>query len=231
MAPKINNPFTAKSYPINLAPGDTVSLRASPIAQPTFPLSYFKPTEQDESQKPSEVQTLPAPDANDVALQAEEILALPDVPLSTSKAPLANETYESDIQRLVSITEGSRDVLMSVNAVLPIQPSPNSICVDRQKLTIVHRTFFGSSDTISVQMDDIHNVEAFVGPFFGEIRIFSKYFVNNVQSLPGLKRSDAIAIRRLIQGYMIAHHKGIDCSRIEKDRLVELLTELGKGNR
>lgn len=256
MASKINSLIQDTTFPRAFSPNEVISLRDyEPLVQ-TQPSNLHRVEEtidnttivgveenhrSSESHPGNNLEGIESFQANNLSYQPddeledslatiEDIMPLPDVPALAGES-MANDTDDTDIERLKSLAAGSREVLISVNTVLPVMINPNSLIVDRQKLTIVHRTYLGSTDTISVQMDDINNVEAFIGPFFGEIRIYSKYFINNVQKLAGLWRKDAIAVRRLVQGYMIAHHRGIDCATIEKDQLVTLLTELGRGSR
>jgi hypothetical protein len=136
----------------------------------------------------------------------------------------------TETEKLINITEGVQDNLITANTVFPFVLFRDSVSVDRQKLTIVHRSFFGTSSTTSVQIDDVQIAKVDVGPFFGSVHLASKYFVDNIQSINYLKRADAIAIQRLLQGYMIAHHRGIDCASIDNDQLVVLLNELGQGS-
>ncbi len=145
----------------------------------------------------------------------------------TQNLVLAHE--DTDEEKLVGITTGAQDILITANTVFPFVLFPDTISMDRQQLTIVHRPFFLTANTISVQIDDILNVESNVGPFFGSLHLFSKYFTNNVKSINFLSRRNALKIQRLIQGYMIAHHRQINCSNIEKDHLVVLLNDLGQG--
>ncbi len=131
-------------------------------------------------------------------------------------------------EKLMDITTGAQDILIKANSVFPFVLFPDSISLGRQQLTIVHRAFFSTANTISVQIDDILSVESNVGPFFGSLHLFSKYFFNNVKTINFLSRHDVLKIQRLIQGYMIAHHRKIDCSTIEKGQLIILLNSLGQ---
>lgn len=79
-------------------------------------------------------------------------------------------------------------------------------------------------------MRDILSVEADVGPFFGSIHITSRYYPVNPYSVNFLWRSDAIKLRRLLLGYIIAHERDIDCAEIGKAELVYLLNDLGQGD-
>jgi len=132
-------------------------------------------------------------------------------------------------EKLLDVTVGAHDILFSAKTVFPFVLFPDSISMDRQQLTIVHRGFFSTADTISVRIEDILNVESKVGPFFGSIHIFSKFFTNDIKSVNSLSRANALRIQRLIQGYMIARHRKIDCSTVEKRQLIVLLNDLGQG--
>jgi len=145
-------------------------------------------------------------------------------------AALARKQPEiTSVEKLVDVTVGSHDILFSANTVFPFTLFPDSISMDRQQLTIVHRDFFSVANTISVRIEDILNVESHVGPFFGSIHIFSKFFTNDLKTISFLTRGDTLRIQRLIQGYLIARHRKIDCSTIEMKQLVILLNDLGQG--
>ena len=137
---------------------------------------------------------------------------------------------ETESEKLINITEGARDNLITASTIFPFVLFPDTVCIDRQKLTIIHRSFFRTSSTISVQIDDVQIAKVDVGPFFGSVHLASKYFVDNIQSINFLRRADAIQIQRLLQGYMIAHHRKIDCASIDNDQLVVLLNELGQSS-
>ncbi|MDB5160809.1 MAG: hypothetical protein JWO96_189 [Candidatus Saccharibacteria bacterium] len=131
-------------------------------------------------------------------------------------------------EKLIGITLEAHEELMSATSVFPFALFPDTITVDRQKLTIIHRQFFGVGNIVNVQIGDILNVEAHLGPLFAALRLSSKYFIDNHQEITYLRRSEAVKLQRIIQGYMIAHHRDIDCSGIDKDQLIILLNDLGQ---
>jgi hypothetical protein len=122
----------------------------------------------------------------------------------------------------------SHQVLAIVRTVFPLTLFPDSIVVDRTKVTIIHRTFFWSAETISFQIEDILNVSASVGPFFGSLTIASRVMstVDHFQVLH-LWRRDAIALKHIIQGYVIAKHSDMDTEHLSQNELVATLSELG----
>lgn len=122
----------------------------------------------------------------------------------------------------------SHQVLAIVRTVFPLTLFPDSIVVDRTKVTIIHRTFFWSAETISFQIEDILNVSASVGPFFGSLTVVSRV-MSTVDhfNVNYLWRRDAIALKHIIQGYIIAKHSHMDTDHLSQGDLVATLSELG----
>jgi hypothetical protein len=133
------------------------------------------------------------------------------------------------VDKLKYMVEKSQTILMKASAIFPFDLFPDMITIDRQKLTIVHRTFFSQEQTVSVPLSDITNVQADVGPLFGSITVTSEHFMNNTQKINYLSRRDVLELQRVLQGMTMACKEGIDLSTIDEDDLMPLLEELGKG--
>ncbi len=133
-------------------------------------------------------------------------------------------------ERLLNIAVKSHDILFRANTVFPFVLFPDTITIDREKLTIANRFFFKVAKITSVPIADILSVEADIGPFFGSVYLTSRYFFTNPRSVNFLRRKDALAMQRLLQGYIIAKERDIDCSSIEKDQLLAMLNDLGHGS-
>jgi hypothetical protein len=133
------------------------------------------------------------------------------------------------LTELKAAEANSHDLLYKAETVFPFTLFPDTVTVDREKITIVNRTFFKVAQINSTQISDIQSIEADVGPFFGSIHITSKFFINNPRSLKMLTRKDAVSIQRLVQGMIITKAKDIESSDIDKEKLVDVLTSLGDG--
>ncbi|MDB5183380.1 MAG: hypothetical protein JWO07_61 [Candidatus Saccharibacteria bacterium] len=132
---------------------------------------------------------------------------------------------QKDLQKIVS---QSHQLLMSANTVFPMSLFPDTVTVDRTKVTITRRDFFWSSDTLSIRIEDVLNVQVSLGPLFGSLTIASRVMSTIDHFKIGhLWRSDAIRLKHIIQGYMIAQHNKIDTSHLSKKDLIETLIELG----
>jgi hypothetical protein len=131
---------------------------------------------------------------------------------------------------LVELVGGAEDNLLSARTVFPFVLMAGTLKIDRQKLTVVHNTLFGASQTASIKLKDLRNVEADIGPLFGSITLTSQHFMNNTQTIKFLKRKDIVEAQRLLQGFMIAHEAQIDTDNIEHHELKSLLNRLGQEN-
>jgi len=136
----------------------------------------------------------------------------------------------TDKLELVDVAGESHELLFKTNTVFPFTLFPDTVTLDREKLSFATRFFFSVAQVTSVPIRDILSVEVDVGPFFGSVRTASRYFVTNPKSVRFLWRGDAIKLQRLLQGYIIAHERKIDCSKIDKNELIKLLTDLGGGH-
>lgn len=135
------------------------------------------------------------------------------------------EQRQKDLRKIVS---QSHEVLVSANTVFPIALFPDTVTVDRTKVTITKRDFFWSSDVMSIRIEDVLNVSASVGPLFGSLTVASRVMstIDHFQ-INHFWRNDAIRLKHIIQGYVIAQHNNIDTAHLSKDELTETLLELG----
>jgi hypothetical protein len=131
-------------------------------------------------------------------------------------------------KELAQIADNAQDILMTADTLFPFTLFPDTIVIDRVKLTLKRRSFFNVAKVTSIQIDDILNVEANTGPFFGSLEIWTRFFSGEPLRVNYLRNIDALAIKRILQGFIIAQHRDIDCCKIKKPELVRLLHELGQ---
>ena len=146
--------------------------------------------------------------------------------LSTDQKKLADK--EDRMKTLNKIVAKSNEVLATATAVFPFDLFPNTVTVDRTKVTITKRSFFWSAEVISLRIEDILNVTTGVGPFFGSLTVASRV-MSSVDhfTISYFWRKDAIRLKHIIQGYVIAHHNNIDVSHLSKREMIKTLSELG----
>lgn len=133
-----------------------------------------------------------------------------------------------ETKELKEIVTQSHEILMSANTVFPISLFPDTVTVDRTKVTIIKRDFFWSSDVMSIRIEDVLNVSATVGPLFGSLTVASRVMSTiDHFKIDHFWRNDALRLKHIIQGYVIAQHNKIDTAHLAKNDLIETLIELG----
>lgn len=134
----------------------------------------------------------------------------------------------AEAEKLKRIVKRSHQVLASARTVFPVTLFPDSIVVDRTKISITKRDFFWTSNVISFQIEDVLNVGCAVGPLFGSLTIASRVMstVDHFQ-INYLWRNEAIFLKHLIQGHIIAKHNKLETDKLTKKEMIETLCELG----
>lgn len=148
-------------------------------------------------------------------------------PLAQVIQPVAAATPEESRQELKDAIWDSSEVLIKVNTVLTL--FPDTMAIDRTKLTVTKRDFFNTSEVMSIRIEDILNVTANAGPFFGSLKVVSRILNNERPFRIGLFfKKDTLKLKRILQGYVIALQKNIDCSSLGTKELANLLDKLGQ---
>lgn len=132
-------------------------------------------------------------------------------------------------EQFETMLEHSREVLASAQTViLPQNLFPDTVTVDRTKVTITQKTFFWSSNTVSIRIEDMLNISVGLGPFFGSLKISSRVMNSTDHfDINYFWRKDATYLKHIIQGYMITVHNNIDTSKMSREELISKLIELG----
>lgn len=152
---------------------------------------------------------------------------------NTTEVPTRNEVDQEHVEaakkELEQAIRGSHQILASASTVFPFTPFPHTVTVDRAKLTITHRSFFQVSEVMSIRIEDVLNVTANVGPFLGSLHIVSRVMnADKPYQINFLWREDAMKLKRILQGYIIAMQNNIDCTPLTTQELSTLLNQLGK---
>ena len=144
------------------------------------------------------------------------------------KTPPTNEPSPA----LRTIVEKSHEVLAEATTIFPFKLFPDTVVVDRTKVTIIKRNFFWSEDVVSIRIEDVLNATSGVDLFFGSLNIASRVMNSTDHyQIKFLWKKDAMHLKHLIQGYVIAQHNDIDVAHLSRDKLIETLCELGDDTR
>lgn len=157
-------------------------------------------------------------------------MALEDTTTDTGPKQHASQREVLEVRdELQQVIQGSNEVLATANTVFPFTLFPDTATMDRAKLTIIQRSFFGAAKVMSIRIEDILNVTANVGPLFGSLHIVSRVLnPDKPFDINFLWRSDALKLKRIMQGYIIAMQKQIDLSPLTTGELTIMLERLGE---
>lgn len=134
---------------------------------------------------------------------------------------------ETTVRQLEGVLMRSNETLASASTLVPF--FPDTIILDRTKLTVERRRFFWSADVMSIRIEDILNVSATTGILFGSLIIATRVLSSDDHfRVDLLWREDAIHLKHMIQGYVIARHNNIETDELTRSELVHVLTELGQ---
>lgn len=160
-------------------------------------------------------------------LQQPRTLAMRDS--QTSLGSRHKEQKRQAANELIQVIGDAHETLVSATTVFPFTLFPDTLSIDRTKLTITHRDFFRTAEVLSIRIEDILNITATVGPFFGSVKISTRFYdPDKPYTVDMFTRADALRIKRITQGYLIARRNKVDCSALSTRELTQLLDELGK---
>lgn len=84
---------------------------------------------------------------------------------------------------------------------------------------------------MSIRLEDILNVKVSLGPFFGSLTLAVRILSSeDHHTINFFSRNDAIRLKHIIQGYIIAIHDNINCTYQDREELINTLNELGQEN-
>lgn len=132
-------------------------------------------------------------------------------------------------EEIIELSQRTHDILFEANTVFPFTLFPDTVTLDREKLTIAERYFWKVAKITSVPISEILSCQANVGPFFGSIHLIFSFFADNERNIKFLWREDAEELQKMLHGYIIAHKREIDTTNVSKEDLKVMLKDIGQG--
>jgi hypothetical protein len=137
-----------------------------------------------------------------------------------------NEPQSDDMQALNKAIWDSNEVLVTADTISKLHKS--TLTLNRVKLFAEKRSPLGAVDDMSVRIEDVLNISATLGPISGTIKIATKFNTPGTPYKIGpFHRKDALKLKRIVQGYIIALQRRIDVNMIPTNELVGYLYDIG----
>lgn len=137
----------------------------------------------------------------------------------------ADKQKRLDKRNVANLVKKSNRILVSISAVFPFEFFPNSINVEEGRITIIKRHLL-SSAVHSIDIKNISNIFINTTIFFSQLVIVSKTFEENEIRIRYLRNSEAVFLRRIIEGLRVFEYNQIDTSHYSKKELIAKLEEL-----
>ncbi len=141
-----------------------------------------------------------------------------------------SDSPQHHTKKLNDLVEGSQKPLLQIRTVIPLNPFPDEIIIDINKVTIIFRYFFFSRQIHSVFIKDVSDVVVETGMLFSTLKIVDVGFTENSIDINYLSTRGAIKARKIIQGLVVAQKNGIDPAKYQFSDLAEQLEQLGKAD-
>lgn len=121
----------------------------------------------------------------------------------------------------------SNEVLVTADTTSKLHKS--TLTLNRAKLFAEKRSALGAIDHMSVRIEDVLNISATLGPISGTIKIATKFNTPGTPySIGPFRREDAVRLKRIVQGYIIALQRKIDLNMVPTNELITHLYEIGE---
>jgi hypothetical protein len=135
---------------------------------------------------------------------------------------------ENEEQKLDYLAGKSERVIYKVRTVFPFTLFPTNIVIDTQKVTLIFGVFFYSYKMFPILLKDIRSVTVSTGLLFGTISFDKEGFQENPGTVEYLWREDALKVRRIIMGMMVATKEGVEMDALDDKSLLEKVEAIGR---
>lgn len=139
---------------------------------------------------------------------------------------IAGKQQRLEDTTVAGLVKKSNRILASITSIFPFDFFPNTINIEEDRITIIKRNFFFSSQVHSLDIEDISNIFVNIAPFFAQLVIVSQTFAVNEVRIKYLRKKEAVLVRRIIEGLRIFKNNKIDTSTYTKKELIAKLEEL-----
>ena len=91
------------------------------------------------------------------------------------------------------------DIIFRVRSVFPFQLFPDEMIIFRDRVRLITRTLPAADMVIDMHIHDVAQVEADVGPIFGQLQVYPKLRTEEALLITRLFRKDALAAREILE--------------------------------
>jgi hypothetical protein len=144
------------------------------------------------------------------------------------KADDAQEHVPDEMVKLDAIHDKATSVLMTCRTVFPFDLFPNTLIIDYNKVDIIYRSFFRTSQTMSIPISRLNHITVNSTFFLSTLEIDVRGFEHKPRPLAFLRTVDAHRAKNLLFGLMSAYASKIDLSQLPLGDSMDKLIDIGR---
>lgn len=123
------------------------------------------------------------------------------------------------------LAKNTSATLLNIKAVWPFDFFPSELIVEEQRIILNYRTFFFTSEIVTILISDIAFCEISRSLFFASINIQNSFGIDN--TIKWLKNADAMKAKELIDGLQIKTKSGIEVNEASMEERKKAYIKIG----
>lgn len=139
-----------------------------------------------------------------------------------------DEERVSNFKKLNELASIDNQALFTAKGVFPFDLFPDTVYIDRNKISIHKHFFFFTKQLQSIMIRDTLTIVVEENLLFASLQIVDKVFPQETIQVRFLTKSDAKKIRWIVEALIVGVNENIDFTRIPNADLIPKLLEIGK---
>ncbi|HSX09259.1 MAG TPA: hypothetical protein VLF93_03840 [Candidatus Saccharimonadales bacterium] len=168
--------------------------------------------------------------------QKKQVAAMQNPEASAIKAAQNKQVAqeEENKKKFENIADRREIELLRVKSLFPFDFFPDTVVIDTTKISISRKQFFATEYVVTIPLKDLSDATLQTASFMGSIII--KYMPQS--NSPGmnepvdikitkLSRGDAIRMKNILKGILVANAEEIDIAQLEPKDIVNVIEKFG----
>lgn len=145
-----------------------------------------------------------------------------------SQSRKLDEERVSNFKKLDELASIDNQALFTAKGIFPFDLFPDSIYIDRNKISVHKHFFFFTKQLQSIMIRDTLTIVVEENLLFASLKIVDKVFPQDTIQVRFLTKSDAKKVRWIVEALIVGLNENIDFTRIPNQDLIPKLLEIGK---
>lgn len=137
-------------------------------------------------------------------------------------------------QKLENIVDRHDIELVRAHGVFPFDFFPDSVIIDTTKITLVRKQMFATEAITTIPLKDVADTQVQTALFLASVTIAYMPHATSpgmlraeTETISCLRRSDAIAIKNILKGVLVAIAEEIDLARLTPEEVANVIARFG----